>query len=69
MPRPKKAPRERLQITLSKPVAKRLRAFAKRLDRDISEVVEAGSVFIMDNYREVPPGGLVVDIPKPNPPR
>lgn len=39
MARPKKAPRDRLQITLPKTVAKPLRKCAKQLDRDLSDVI------------------------------
>jgi hypothetical protein len=52
MPRPKKAPRVRLQITLSKPTAKRLRAVAKKLDRDISEVVDAALRLVLNSLRD-----------------
>lgn len=46
MPRPKKAPRDRLQITLPVSMSKKLRRFAKSRDADISAVVdEALSVY------------------------
>lgn len=69
MARPKKAPRERFQITLPKPTARGLRALAKKLDREISEVVDAAVRYIVDKYKDVPPGGLVVEIPQPKPRR
>lgn len=67
MPRPKKSPRERLQISIKKETAKRLRAFAKRLDRDVSEVVDAAVTHVMDRYKELPATGMVVEIPGVNP--
>ena len=39
MPRPKKPPRVRMQIVFERDAAKRLRAFAKARDNDISQVV------------------------------
>lgn len=69
MARPKKAPRVRLQITLKKSTAKDLRKFAKRLDRDISEVVDAAVSYVMQRYKDVPFNGVVVEFPQPNPPR
>lgn len=52
MARPKKSPRERFQITLPKPTAKKLRAVAKKLDRELSEVVNAALVLVLDSMRE-----------------
>lgn len=47
MPRPKKAPRVRLQITLPKMLGQNLRKFAKSRDRDISAIIEdAVSVYL-----------------------
>lgn len=51
MARPKKAPRERLQITLPIRLAKCLRVFAKRKDLDISEVV--GRAFAEYRNRDI----------------
>ncbi len=46
MARPKKAPRERLQITLPVPLSKKLRRFAKSRDAELSAIVaEALSVY------------------------
>lgn len=39
MPRPKKSPRVRLQIIVERDQAKKLRAFCKERDLDISHVV------------------------------
>jgi len=39
MPRPKKAPRERLQITMKKDQVAELKKFAKKRDRDVSDVI------------------------------
>jgi hypothetical protein len=64
MARPKKKPRERFQITISKPVAKKVRALAKKLDREISEVFEGAVIYILARYKEPPPGAIVVDFPK-----
>ncbi len=52
MARPKKAPRVRLQITLPVRTAKKLRALAKKLDRDISEVVDASLRLVLNSIRE-----------------
>jgi len=46
MPRPKKSPRVRVQIVFEAPQAKRLRAYAKHHDRDISQVIR----FALDAY-------------------
>lgn len=55
MPRPKKAPRERLQITLPKPMAKSLRKFCKKRDMEISHAIsEAVSVYLR-TPNELPP--------------
>jgi hypothetical protein len=62
MARPKKAPRVRLQITLPKKTAKDLRGFARKLDRDISEVVDAAVRHVMDKYTELPDKSLVSPI-------
>lgn len=62
MARPKKSPRERLQISIKKETAKRLRKFAKKLDRDISEVVDAAVTHIMDKYVDLPDGSIVSPI-------
>lgn len=52
MARPKKAPRERLQITLPKPQAAALRKWAKKKDRDISDVVSwAVRVFLANHEK------------------
>jgi hypothetical protein len=58
MGRPKKAPRDRLNITLPKATVKKLRAYAKRIDRDVSEVINAAVVYVME--KEIPPGAIVV---------
>jgi predicted transcriptional regulator len=39
MPRPKKSPRVRVQIVFENAQAKALRAYAKKTDRDISQVI------------------------------
>ncbi len=39
MARPKKSPRERLQITLPKMIARELRAHAKKHDAELSTVI------------------------------
>lgn len=50
MPRPKKAPRDRLQITLPKPLARKLRAYARRNNVDISAAIEkaVGRFYLFD---------------------
>jgi len=52
MGRPKKAPRVRLQITLPIATAKKLRAVSKKLDRDISEVVDASLRLVLSSLRD-----------------
>jgi hypothetical protein len=55
MARPKKAPRVRLQITLPVPTAKKLRAFARANDRELSEVVEKAVADYLTIITEVSP--------------
>lgn len=55
MARPKKAPRDRLQITLPKPMSKKLRAFARKRDSDISAVVAEAVSAYMRTSNEIPP--------------
>lgn len=62
MARPKKSPRVRLNLRIKVETAKRLKKFAKKLDRDISEVVDAAVTHIMDKYTELPDGAIVSPI-------
>lgn len=65
MSRPKKAPRDRLQITLPKALAKKLRAYCKRNDLDLSYAIAkaVGQCYLFDPPTEKPekplgPGGM-----------
>lgn len=50
MARPKKAPRKRLQITLPVPQAAALRKWAKKKDRDVSEVISLAVRVFLENH-------------------
>lgn len=67
MARPKKAPRDRFQITLPTPVGRALRKYARKHDVEISSVVSDAVCAYLRGLRGIPPVVMPVELPGINP--